>query len=271
MILRRITKHVTDQNWFAVLLDFLIVVMGIWVALMVGQWTEDQQNKSELERVKQEINDEIIPVYYYAYERLALASCRKARYKELGEVLLKTEEKWPGFPGNYGDGELTKHRVFPMVLRSPSRPWDSDEWDAALSQGILDTMDPTRRGHLVQHYNMTREINEIQDEIYTIESGMQILFHPLEMSPSDRYRYYDVLTKADARSALMELTAEQIIENIEANNLVVFSDENRVTITSYLKQRNLRRAEIYGGCSQTVELPLLSKKSENLIKPNEAN
>ena len=104
MILRSITKHVTDQNWFAVFLDFLIVVMGIWVALMVGQWTEDQQNKSELARVKQEINDEIMPVYYYAYERLALASCRKARYEDLGEMLLNTEEKWPGSPGDYGDG-----------------------------------------------------------------------------------------------------------------------------------------------------------------------
>lgn len=37
MILRRLTTHVKDQNWFAVALDFIIVVTGIWVALMVGQ------------------------------------------------------------------------------------------------------------------------------------------------------------------------------------------------------------------------------------------
>ena len=245
MLLRRITKHVTDQNWFAVFLDFLIVVLGIWVALMVSQWTQDQKDNSELERVKQEINDEIMPVYYYAYERLSVAPCRKARYKQLGEMLLNTEEKWPGAPGNYGDGTLTKHRVFPLVLRSPSRPWDSDELDAALSQGILDTMDSTQRGHLVQHYNMINLISEIQDDIYIIESGMQTLFHPLEMTPSDRFRYYDDLTKVDARSALMELTAEQIIENIETNNLLVFSGEDIINTTAFLNERNSRKAEIY--------------------------
>ena len=270
MLLRKITKHVTDQNWFAVFLDFLIVVLGIWVALMVGQWTQGQKNQSELARVKKEINDEIKPVYFYAYERLAFAPCRKARYKQLGEMLLNTEEKWPGAPGNYGDGTLTKHRVFPLVLRSPSRPWDSDEWDAALSQGILDTMDSTKCGHLVQHYNMTREINEIQYEIYIIESSMQTLFHPVEMTPSDRLRYYDVLTQADARSAKMELTAEQLIENIETNNLVVFSDEDRITISAYLNERNSKRTEIYGDCSQTVELPLLNKKDDTLLKSNES-
>ena len=29
MILRSITKHVRDQNWFAVGIDFLIVVVGV--------------------------------------------------------------------------------------------------------------------------------------------------------------------------------------------------------------------------------------------------
>ena len=29
MLLRRITKHVKDQNWFAVVLDFAIVVAGV--------------------------------------------------------------------------------------------------------------------------------------------------------------------------------------------------------------------------------------------------
>jgi hypothetical protein len=34
MNLRRLTKHVQDQNWFAVALDFLIVVFGVGVTLM---------------------------------------------------------------------------------------------------------------------------------------------------------------------------------------------------------------------------------------------
>lgn len=31
MLLRRITQHVKDQNWFAVGLDFLIVVVSVFI------------------------------------------------------------------------------------------------------------------------------------------------------------------------------------------------------------------------------------------------
>ncbi len=40
MILRRITEHVKAQNWFAVGLDFLIVVVGVFVGLQVSNWNE---------------------------------------------------------------------------------------------------------------------------------------------------------------------------------------------------------------------------------------
>jgi hypothetical protein len=38
MILRRLSKHVKDHNWFAVGLDFLIVVIGVFVGLQVSNW-----------------------------------------------------------------------------------------------------------------------------------------------------------------------------------------------------------------------------------------
>ena len=46
MLLRRITKHVTDQNWFAVALDFLIVVFGVFVGFQVQQWNQDRSDKA---------------------------------------------------------------------------------------------------------------------------------------------------------------------------------------------------------------------------------
>ena len=40
MILRRVTEHVRAQNWFAVLLDLLVVVTGVFLGLQVTQWNE---------------------------------------------------------------------------------------------------------------------------------------------------------------------------------------------------------------------------------------
>ena len=42
MLLRRVTAHVRDQNWFAVSLDFLIVVVGVFIGIQVANWNEAQ-------------------------------------------------------------------------------------------------------------------------------------------------------------------------------------------------------------------------------------
>ncbi len=38
MLLRRITQHIKDQNWFAVFVDFLIVVVGVFIGIQVANW-----------------------------------------------------------------------------------------------------------------------------------------------------------------------------------------------------------------------------------------
>jgi len=47
MLLRRITKHVKAQNWFAVGLDFVIVVFGVFVGLQVQDWNDSRKERVE--------------------------------------------------------------------------------------------------------------------------------------------------------------------------------------------------------------------------------
>ena len=62
MLLRRITKHVSDQNWLAVFIDFLIVVVGVFIGIQVANWNETRlENKlsSEFtERLRADITEE---------------------------------------------------------------------------------------------------------------------------------------------------------------------------------------------------------------------
>ncbi len=55
MLLRRITKHVTEQNWFAVFIDFLIVVVGVFIGIQVANWNEalkaKQAERAYIERM----------------------------------------------------------------------------------------------------------------------------------------------------------------------------------------------------------------------------
>ena len=42
MLLRRVIEHLKDQNWFAVALDLVVVVVGIFLAFQVERWYSEQ-------------------------------------------------------------------------------------------------------------------------------------------------------------------------------------------------------------------------------------
>lgn len=60
MLIRRITKHVKDQNWFAVALDFVIVVIGILIAFRITEWNEARSDaiaeQALLDRLHEEVS-----------------------------------------------------------------------------------------------------------------------------------------------------------------------------------------------------------------------
>lgn len=59
MLLRRITKHVKDQNWFAVLIDFFIVVLGVFIGMQVANWNDARASKQATISVLERLNAEI--------------------------------------------------------------------------------------------------------------------------------------------------------------------------------------------------------------------
>jgi len=47
MLLRRVTENVKNQNWFAVGIDFIIVVVGVFIGLQVQDWNDSRQRANE--------------------------------------------------------------------------------------------------------------------------------------------------------------------------------------------------------------------------------
>lgn len=47
MLLRRITEHVKAQNWTAVALDFVIVVVGVFIGIQVANWNDARADRAE--------------------------------------------------------------------------------------------------------------------------------------------------------------------------------------------------------------------------------
>ena len=63
MRLRSLTKHVKDQNWFAVALDFFIVVFGVFMGFQVQQWNSSRQDlkiaETYTDRLKHDLRTEV--------------------------------------------------------------------------------------------------------------------------------------------------------------------------------------------------------------------
>ena len=58
MILRSVTKHINEQNWFAVWVDFVIVVVGVFVGIEVANWNEVQNERADEKVIIERLIDE---------------------------------------------------------------------------------------------------------------------------------------------------------------------------------------------------------------------
>ena len=59
MLLRRITEHVKDQNWFAILIDFVIVVAGILIAFQITEWNETRSKRNDFDHLIAGLDSEV--------------------------------------------------------------------------------------------------------------------------------------------------------------------------------------------------------------------
>lgn len=60
MLLRRVTQHVKDQNWFAVGIDFVIVVVGVFIGIQVANWNDARTNEYREAEILETIYAELL-------------------------------------------------------------------------------------------------------------------------------------------------------------------------------------------------------------------
>jgi hypothetical protein len=59
MLLRRITEHVKTQNWTAVVIDFVIVVVGVFIGIQVSNWNEGRVARAHETELLIALRDEL--------------------------------------------------------------------------------------------------------------------------------------------------------------------------------------------------------------------
>ncbi len=59
MLLRRIVEHVRAQNWTAIAIDFVIVVVGVFIGIEVSNWNESRAFEKREQALMRELRSEV--------------------------------------------------------------------------------------------------------------------------------------------------------------------------------------------------------------------
>ena len=51
MVARRIREHVASYNWFAVLVDLIVVTIGVFIGIQASNWNSARIERDEVDRV----------------------------------------------------------------------------------------------------------------------------------------------------------------------------------------------------------------------------
>ena len=129
MLLRSLTRHVRDQNWFAVGIDFVIVVVGVFIGIQVANWNETraeyQKETDALVELRNELQSSIVvtqakvEAYKQATEagRRSLAfldtynDCTKACWDRLVDFMHASQ--WQNLEVDYSSYRNMRNQGFP--------------------------------------------------------------------------------------------------------------------------------------------------------------
>jgi hypothetical protein len=82
MLLRRVSEHVSEQNWLAVFIDFVIVVIGVFIGIQVANWNDERLNRRE--------ESVLIERLQVDFDRIRRDSDRSLLFHELLSANLRT-------------------------------------------------------------------------------------------------------------------------------------------------------------------------------------
>lgn len=94
LVIRRIRHHVETHNWFAVFIDLLIVVVGVFLGTQANNWNEERIRRSEAADYRQEIVSDLKAneidlvwrkAYYEAVRKHAIAALAVVEFPSRGE------------------------------------------------------------------------------------------------------------------------------------------------------------------------------------------
>jgi hypothetical protein len=131
-IVRRVIAHVKTQNWFAAGIDFLIVVLGVFIGIQVSNWNEARVEERRREQIAE-----------------ALVTSLRDSIAVQTRFISEVERGLAGWQEAYGRGE----RPVPFYYRIKGSDSAPDVWSTLEQMHLSELFDPATLFDLAFFYS----------------------------------------------------------------------------------------------------------------------
>ena len=164
MLLRRITEHVKAQNWTAVALDFVIVVVGVFIGIQVANWNGVQQE------IRQEkiIKKRLLADFEVIEQDIAEALSSHQRNRDGLQTVIETLDR--GTLNPQDENSFREGLRYSYIHNNPAGR--SGTFSELLSSGrVIILRDEELRRALIHYDNEVQEAEQIFSQIRVHQSA----------------------------------------------------------------------------------------------------
>ena len=120
MILRRVIAHFRKQEWTAIALDFVIVVVGVFVGIQVSNWNEERRTRMVEDDLLNRLYEETQELLELQSESLAALMVMVDVQLAINPVLFQTSRR---APSAFTNAKRLPPRIFFAGRPTKFRPW----------------------------------------------------------------------------------------------------------------------------------------------------
>jgi hypothetical protein len=149
MMLRRVIEHVRKQEWTAVGIDFLIVVLGVFIGIQVSNWNQARVDRDKSTAYRQRLVHEL---QFNAHQFRQ----QTAYYKSVKRHGLAALASLEGRGGSFGEAfAVDAYQATQMDLRPPKR----FVFDELVSAGLVGLLGGDALQQMASDYYLSLETN----------------------------------------------------------------------------------------------------------------
>lgn len=204
MILRRVVQHVREQNWTAIAIDFVIVVVGVFLGIQIGNWNA--------QRIEAQRRGQIIDALV-----TNLSDAISVQERFVAEI----ESGLSEWDRAYERGETPP----PFFYRLEGSDMAPDTWSTFEQMQLADLFDPVTLFDLTYFYSeldgigrkYVRYVTFLEDEVLPGVIAGEEYFYDADGRLKSRFRAnMDRLREYQRDNMLMTRWAECLVYRLEA-------------------------------------------------------